>query len=183
MSLAIVVILTATIVPGVVSKMRDGRRSAISQTLLAISQGIAEYRKAVTRYPPTLSVLTNPPVAGVTTDACGGANVLSVGNANNWRGPYLSRDMLATGLRIGDALIDNSLRRVTSGTAAYLLIDISGVETLIATDLESEYDGSPANATAGTIRYTTSALPAPSTIGAAGAGMMNVSYSIPIAGC
>lgn len=182
-SLAIMAILSAAIVPGIVGKMRDSRRSALSQTLLAISQGIAEYRKAVTRYPPTLTVLTEAPVAGVTTDACLGVNYLSVGNANNWRGPYLSREMLSTGLRMADGVIQNQLRRVTSGTAAYLLIDVSGVESEVATDLESEFDGSPANATAGTIRYTTSALPSPATVGAAGGGMVNLSYSIPIAGC
>lgn len=182
-SIAIIAIMSATIIPGVVGKMRDGRRSALSQTFLALSQGVAEYRKAVTRYPPTLTVLTVAPVAGVTTDACLGVNYLSVGNANNWRGPYVSREMLASGLRIGDGLIQNQLRRVASGTAAYLLIDASGVETQIATDLEAEFDGTPADATAGTIRYTTNALPAPATVGAAPAGTMNVSYSIPIAGC
>lgn len=182
-SLAIIAIMAATIVPGIVGKMRDARRSALSQTLLAISQGVGEYRKAVTRYPPNLTVLTVAPVAGVTTDACGGANYLSVGNANNWRGPYLSREMLATGLRMADGVIQNPLRRVASGTAAYLLIDVSGIETIVATDLEDEFDGSPANATLGTIRYTTLALPAPSTVGAATAGTVNLSYSIPIAGC
>lgn len=182
-SLAIIAIMTATIVPGIVGKMRDARRSALSQTLLAISQGAAEYRKAVTRYPPTLTVLTVAPVAGVTTDACGGSNYLSVGNANNWRGPYLSREMLANGLRMADGVIQNPLRRVASGTAAYLLIDVSGVETIVATDLEDEFDGSPVNAAAGTIRYTTLALPAPSTVGAANPGTVNLSYSIPIAGC
>ena len=181
-ALAIMAVLSAVIFPMLSSKMRDARRAALSQSLLAISQAAAEYRKAVTRYPPNLSALTNAPIAGVTTDACGGTNYLSAINAANWRGPYLSREMVSTGLQMADGKVESALRRVASGTAAYLLIDVSGVETEVATAMEAEYDGN-ANPSAGTIRYTTSALPAPSTVPAANPGTVNLSYAIPISGC
>lgn len=183
MALAITAVLAAVLIPAIIGKVQDARRSALSQTLFALSQGIAEYRKAVTRYPPTLTVLTTPPIAGVTTDLCGGSNYVSQANVNNWRGPYVSRELLSGGVSMADGVIQNTLRRATSGTSVFLLIDVVGVETRTATDLESDLDGAVSDATAGTIRFTTLALPSPSTVGAAHPGTVTLSYSIPIAGC
>lgn len=181
-ALAIIATLTAVLLPMLSSKVRDARRSALSQSLLAISQGVAEYRKAVTRYPPTLSVLTVAPTANVTTSSCGGSDVLTAINVANWRGPYLSREMISSGLQMADAVVQNALRRVTTNSSTYLLIDVAGVETQVAIDMEAEYDGN-ADPTDGTIRYTTAALPAPSTVPAAPNGTQNLSYAIPISGC
>lgn len=181
--LAIIAVLTAVAFPMLMTKVQDARRAALSQSLLAITQAVAEYRKAVTRYPPTLTVLTQPPVAGSTTDACGGTNYLSAINAANWRGPYVSREMLTTGLPMSDGVIQNALRRVATSSTTALLIDVAAVESRVVTDMESDLDGSPADPTDGTIRYTTSALPSPSTVPAAPAGTYNLSYSIPISGC
>lgn len=190
-ALAILAILTAAIVPMLMSKVEDARRAALSQSLLAISQGVAEYRKAVTRYPPTLTVLTVAPTTG-TTDACGPANFVSAINAANWRGPYLSREMVATGLKMADGTVQNALRRLAGPPPtfipAYLLIDVAGVETDVAIAMEAEYDGN-ADPTAGTIRYTTATLPPPPSfpslpaVPVPPAGTVNLSYAIPISGC
>lgn len=186
-ALAILAVLTAALVPMLMSKVRDARRAALSQSLLAISQGVAEYRKAVTRYPPTLTVLTVAPTTG-TTDACGPANFVSAINAANWRGPYLSREMVASGLKMADGTVQNALRRIVSGPSTYLLIDVAGVETDVAIAMEAEYDGNtdPVN---GTIRYTTATLPPPPSfpslpaVPVPPAGTVNLSYAIPISGC
>lgn len=172
-ALAITALLSAVLIPAIIGKVQDARRSALSQTLFALSQGIAEYRKAVTRYPPTLTVLTTVPVAGVTTDLCGGTNYLSQANVNNWRGPYVSREMLTSGVSMADGVIQNTLTRATSSTSVYLLINATGVERRTATDLESDLDGGAVDSTAGTVRYS----------GATGASTVTVSYSIPISGC
>jgi len=173
-ALAIAALLSAVLIPAIIGKVQDARRSALSQTLFALSQGIAEYRKAVTRYPPTLTVITTPPIAGVTTDLCGGSNFLSQANVNNWRGPYVSRELLSSGVSMADGVIQNTLRRATSSTSVYLLMDVVGVERRTATDLESDLDGAVSDSTAGTIRFTSAAAPP---------GTVNLSYSIPIAGC
>ncbi|MEX1186501.1 MAG: prepilin-type N-terminal cleavage/methylation domain-containing protein [Gemmatimonadaceae bacterium] len=176
--LAIVAILAAVITPQVIGRIRESRQSALSQTFFGLSQGIAEYKKAVARYPSYLTLLTTTPVLNTATDACG--NLLSQANIVNWRGPYVSRQLLSGGIPMGDAHIQNALRRVTSGSSVFLLMDAANVDTLIAIGLEAEFDGTPANAAGGTIQYTTAAVgPLP----AAPPKTVNLSYSIPIAGC
>lgn len=183
--LAIVAFLSAIVVPQIVGRIRESRQSALSQTFFGLSQGIAEYRKAVTRYPYQLILLTQVPVLldPAAKDACG--NDLNASHINNWRGPYVSRQLLSTGIAMGDAHIQNQLRRITVGPAVFLLIDAAGIDTTIAVGLENEFDGTSVDpATTGTIRYQTAALPAPSTVTTAAlAGTVNLSYSIPIAGC
>lgn len=166
-ALAILAVLTAVLLPALNSKMRDSRTTAIATTLQGLSQGIAEYKKAVTRYPNTLQLLTTPPTAS-SLDACG--NTITTWAL--WRGPYVSREMLAAGTQMGDGSILNQLRRVTAGSSTYLMIDVNGVETQSANDLEASFDGSAAPAaTTGTIRTAVSGT------------TTNVSYSIPINGC
>lgn len=168
--LAIVGIMAGILVPALLGRVRDSRRSALSQTLFALSQGIAEYRKAVTRYPSHLTLLTTQPELGVSTDACG--NLLNAASINNWRGPYVSREILPAGIPLGDGLIENALTRETVGTSTYLLMNVTSVDRQIATDLEADLDGTPEDSTGGTVRFaaTTPAL-------------VTLSYSIPIAGC
>ena len=184
-ALAIVAVLSAIVVPEIVGRIRESRQSALSQTFFGLSQGIAEYRKAVTRYPYQLILLTEAPVLldPAAKDACG--NNLNASHINNWRGPYVSRQLLGTGIAMGDAHIQNQLRRITVGSSVFLLIDAAGIDTTIAVGLENEFDGTSVNpTTTGTIRYQTTALPAPSTVTtAAPGGMVNLSYSIPISGC
>jgi prepilin-type N-terminal cleavage/methylation domain-containing protein len=168
-SLAIVAILTGIVVPQITGRIRESRRSALAQTLFGLTQGIAEYKKAVTRYPSRLSLLTAAPVAGSSQDACGA--VLSATNANNWRGPYVSRQLLATGIPMGDGNISDVLQHVP-GPPTYLLINTTNVDEEIALLLEAELDGGVASSTAGTIRYTTPAQ-----------GQVTLSYALPISGC
>ena len=171
-SLAIVAVLSAIVVPEIMGRIRESRRSALSQTLFGLSQGIAEYKKAVTRYPFKLSLLTTAPVAATDKDACG--VVLSSTNANNWRGPYVSRQLLATGIPMADGNISDTLQRIV-GPPTYLLINVTKVDTEIALLLEAELDAPPPavpNPATGTIRYTTPV-----------GGQVTLSYSIPISGC
>lgn len=186
-ALAIVAVLSAIVIPEIIGRIRESRQSALSQTFFGLSQGIAEYRKAVTRYPYQLKLLTQAPVHlssdSASKDVCG--NNLNPSHINNWRGPYVSRQLLETGVKMGDGHIQNQLRRIQVGNSFFLQIDASGIDTTIAVGLEDEFDGTSLNpTTTGTIRYQTGALPLPSTVTTgAPAGMVNLSYSIPISGC
>lgn len=167
-ALGIMAVLTAVLVPALSSKARDGRTAAIAQTLQGLAQGIAEYKKATTRYPSTLQLLTTAPVAG-SLDACGNSTTTFI----LWRGPYVSREMLSTGTPMGDGQILNALTRVTSGTQAFLQIKVTGVETKTADDLETLLDGTTTSpATTGTLRQA-----------AGGPGVADISYTFPINGC
>lgn len=177
-AITIIAVLTAVLLPALANKLRDSRTTAISQTLLGLSQGIAEFKRATTRYPQHLSYLTAT-VTSANTDICG--NILSTTPSSLWRGPYASRDLSSgAGIAMGDATIEDLLARVVSGSSTWLVIDVHDVESTTTSDLESELDGSPADANNGTIRWQSTAVGASP---AADAGTFNVRYAIPINSC
>src|SRR5258708_30319334 len=96
-------------------------------------------------------------------------------NVALWRGPYASRTISASGLQIGGVTIQNTLRRV-AGPPVFLMIDVGGVDTKVADELEAELDAGAADGTTRTIRYTAAAVGG---LPAAPTGTYNVSYAIP----
>ncbi len=191
-ALAIIAVLAAVMIPALNSKLRDSRQSAIAQTLNGIALGMAEYKKAMGRYPGQLNLLADNPVAS-SRDVCGALTAAS--STALWRGPYISRDFSTNGMPMGDGRILSPVRRSpvtvsSSGTIAFVLIDVTGVETDIATDLENLFDG-VTDVAAGTIRYTSSTIPAQGTgnptpaIAASTPGTVTVTFAVPInaSGC
>ena len=176
--LALIAIMSAAVIPALMGRVRDAQTSALGQSLFSLSQAIFEYRKAVTSYPGQLVLLATKP-QGTNTDLCG--NQIGNGNANSWRGPYVSRELVSGGVGIGDAQIGNTLRRTPAAPAlpSTLYIDVTMVDTLTAVDLEARFDGD-ANPATGSIRYTTLAVPP---IPAAAPGTVTLSYAMPVNGC
>jgi hypothetical protein len=164
------------VIPVVFSQIRASQVAALSQTYAGLSQGIAEFKRATTRYPLLLSSLSAPPTA-TDDDICG--NDLTAANAAMWRGPYTSRQITTNGVLIGEYTIRNTLRRV-AGTPVMLMIDAGAVSSDIVADLEAQLDAGAADGSTGTIRYTTGAVGG---LGAAPAGTFNLSYAIPINSC
>ena len=190
-ALAIIAVLGAVLLPALNGKLRESRTSAISQSLNGISLGMAEYKKAMGRYPGQLTMLTTTPTTSQ-TDICG--NTVPSTSTALWRGPYISREFIGGGIPMGDGLIYSGVRRLpttvtsTPPNIVYALIDVGGVELTTASDLDTQLDGGD-GAFAGTIRWTASNL-GPQT----GAGvnqtivvpavtatnLANVTYAIPI---
>jgi prepilin-type N-terminal cleavage/methylation domain-containing protein len=182
-ALVIIAIMAAVIYPTVASNMRDSRSTALAQTFSGLSQGIAEYKRAITRYPGSLLLLTTAPVAA-DPDICGNNTTATL--AALWRGPYASRLITTDGLSIGDATMPTGLRRVQVGSNFFLMIDAPAVETEVADALEALYDAGTPNAGTGTIRSQTGGIaltPTSAAIAAAPTGTINVSYAIPINSC
>lgn len=175
--------MSAAVIPALMGRIRDAQTSATAQTLAALSAAIFEYRKAVTSYPQQLIHLAQRPL-DTSQDACNAA--IGAANAANWRGPYISRELVAGGINIGDATISNTLRRVPvvgPPASVTLFIDVVGADSLSVLDIEAQFDGLPltvASPTTGTIRYTKAAIGA---IPAAPTHTYNMSYGIPITGC
>lgn len=176
-AIILIAMMSAAVIPALMGRIRDAQTSALSQTLFSLSLAIFEYRKAVTVYPPQLLYLAQKPASTV-TDACG-VTPIGVPNSNNWRGPYVSRELVAGGIGIGDAVIDNALRRV-AGPPVVLFIDVASVDSVAALDIDQQFDGATNTPTTGTIRYTKLAVGA---VGAATSGFLNLSYGLPITGC
>lgn len=178
-AVALMAIVSAVLIPALMGRIRDARTSALGQTLFSLSLAVFEYKKNVTVYPPRLIYLSQKPASTV-KDVCGAAQ-LGATNANNWRGPYVTRELVTNGINIGDALVADSIRVETPIAPARLYIDVAGVDTLTAVDLERQFDGTPENPATGTLRYQKAATqPA---VPAAPAGQVNVSYSIPVTSC
>lgn len=175
-AIILIAAMSAAVIPALMGRIRDAQTAAISQTVFALSQAVFEYRKAVTLYPPALRYLAVKPIAS-TTDACGTA--IGTSNANNWRGPYVSRELVAGGINIGDAAISDTLRRVVEGTSTYLFIDVAAVDSLSVVDIERQFDAT-FNGTTGTVRFQKGAI---GTIPGAPNGTLNMRYGIPITGC
>jgi prepilin-type N-terminal cleavage/methylation domain-containing protein len=175
-AIIILALMSAAIIPALMGRIRDAQSSALAQTLFSLSQAVFEYRKAVTVNPSQLTLLAGKPT-GADLDACGAP--IGATNANNWRGPYISRELLSTGVGIGDARIENTLRRVP-GPPTILFIDVEFVDSLAAVDIDLQYDGGAGTPTTGTVRWTKAVVPP---LLAAPAGMVNLSYGIPINGC
>ena len=175
-AVAIIAVVTATVIPVVFSKIRASQASAFSQTFVGLSQGLAEFKRATTRYPALLSYLSTQPAA-TDNDICG--NDILAANVALWRGPYASRIVTTGGIVVGDYTIENTLRRV-AGTPILLLIDAGAVKTEVVDDLEDQLDSGANDGTTGTIRYVTTAV---GSLPAAPAGTYNLSYAIPINSC
>jgi prepilin-type N-terminal cleavage/methylation domain-containing protein len=175
-AVAIMAIVSAMVVPALYSKLRSSQTAALSQTYLGLSQGIAEFKRATTRYPLLLSSLTALPVA-TDDDICG--NDITALNVALWRGPYASRTITAAGVLINDVTIRTTLRRV-AGPPIFLMIDAPAVEDAVVNELEAQLDAGAADGTTGTIRFSTGVVGA---MPASPAGTSNLSYAIPINSC
>ena len=183
----ILALMSAAIIPALMGRIRDAQSSALSQTLFSLSLAIFEYRKAVSVNPEQLIQLAAKPSA-TDNDAC--SNDITAANVNNWRGPYVSRELLSGGIGIGDAKISNILARQAAAPTT-LFIDVEFVDAQAAIDIDRAYDGQTDTPTTGTVRYQTAALVRSSpafttpaiTYPAAPTGMVTLSYGIPITGC
>jgi prepilin-type N-terminal cleavage/methylation domain-containing protein len=175
-AITIVAVVAATVIPVVFSRIRASQVSAFSQTFAGLSQGIAEFKRATTRYPALLSYLSAQPIA-TDNDICG--NDILAANVALWRGPYASRIITAGGIVVGDYTIENSLRRV-AGTPILIMIDVGSVRTEVVDDLEDQLDAGGNDGSTGTIRYVTTAI---GSLPGAAAGTYNLSYAIPVNSC
>jgi prepilin-type N-terminal cleavage/methylation domain-containing protein len=174
-ALTIMTVASAIVVPMMFSRIQAAKVKAFADTFSSLSQGIAQFKAATTKYPLLLSSLSSPP-ATTDDDICA-ADLLT--NAALWRGPYTSRPVRSTGLIIGDYTILNQMRRVV-GTPTLLFMDVGSVPTSVVDDLEELIDAGAADGATGTIWYTNSAV---GSLLAAASGTYNLSYAIPINGC
>ena len=168
--LVILGLLAALVVVPMARRVSTGQAAALASDLHAVGNAILAFRQDVRRYPLRLTQLTSPPGPG-SLDLCG--RVISAPFRAGWRGPYLDRAVGPAGLRAGDAVLLDSLRRVPAGTGAdaLLLVVAVGVDSLVALEVERAFDGD-GNFAAGAVRWS----PAPAEQG-------RLEFGIPIRGC
>ena len=175
-TIAIIAALSVVTIPAVMNKLTEARAAALAETLDGINETVQNYRGNVGRYPRALSQLSAKHATGG-KEVCAGT-VPDV-NINQWRGPYTSRTFTATGTKIGDATVKDTLRRVpadaSSSPYGVAYVDVLEVDSIMAFHLETSFDGTPLDYAAGTITWVRAAPPA----GPVG----TLSFAIPVRGC
>ncbi|HXT18160.1 MAG TPA: prepilin-type N-terminal cleavage/methylation domain-containing protein [Gemmatimonadaceae bacterium] len=99
-TVSLVAILAAVVVPAIAGQIRKGDQSRIGNDMLAIRGGVEQFLSDVRRYPSDVTQLVTPitttqsPLTGTGLGTYGKPDTL------RWRGPYLSKDaasILGTG--------------------------------------------------------------------------------------
>jgi type II secretory pathway pseudopilin PulG len=149
-SLILVALVFAVMLPTVTRRISDGEASSISSTLDALRQGVLEYRADVRRYPTHLRYLTAAP--GSAVDICN--QTVPSSFLSGWKGPYVNRTITTGGLVVGDMTVLDSIGRTTftSSTTGDLSIRVQDVDSVAARRIEREQDATP-DFSAGAIRW------------------------------
>ena len=152
-TVAIVSVLAAIVVPTVTSQIARGDETKFQTTITNIRTGITAFTSDTRRYPRRISHLFNP-ITGQ-NDLSGTAFGATV--AGRWRGPYVSGaltigDSLEMSLAfMRDSLVDSNL---VSGTSGYIIASLMGVTTqATAARLDTLIDAGNGN-DAGVLQWT-----------------------------
>lgn len=168
-AVAIMVMIAATVTPSVIGALDRTRQDRGAASLTALDSAITRFRTTVGVYPRKLSYLSTQIVSS-DTNSCGAT--FGATNAGRWAngGPFISRVIPATGMRVFIGKAQNNMVRTSVSGAVTLTIKVDSVrqEDYEALEAMIDTDGS---ASAGTIRWT----------GAGGIGVMD--YVRSSAGC
>jgi prepilin-type N-terminal cleavage/methylation domain-containing protein len=147
-TIAIVSVLAAIVVPTVTSQIGKGDESRFQSTIGSVRTGITAFVSDTRRFPSAVSQLFNP-ITAVQTDLFGSAYGANI--ASRWRGPYGSGAMplggtLSMGLAfMQDALVDSVLTGMPTSVIATL--DVTQFTTLApAARLDTLVDAGNGNA-------------------------------------
>lgn len=174
-SVAVIAILTAVLVPAVASNIGRARVHSAQESLEAVTEAILSFREDVGTgggtigYPAGLGQLVAP-IANPAANLCG--SDYNGGQEGRWDGPYLNRAIPAAGLPIGIGTVATTFGVVAAaGGIDYLTIDVVNVVDEDAIALDGTVDDAD-GAAAGTVRWTI-----------AGSGLVTVSWLLPFPDC
>ena len=167
-TIAIIAILVATLIPQFNSYLEKGRVAKLEETLVTLTGALRDFDRNTGQYPKTLFPLVR---AAALSDAniCGTSFTAAV--VNSWRGPYLMADVTASGIPVEAETISTILARsptsALSSQAGELLITVGNASAATATAVQLDVDGD-GDFTKGPIRWN---------------AVSGMTYSLPIAGC
>jgi prepilin-type N-terminal cleavage/methylation domain-containing protein len=158
-TLAIIAVMVAVMLPALAGRIQESNSSNLSQNLKTINDALQKYRENVGYYPDQLVLLTTRPATS-NTDACGAT--LSSTDVALWQGPYLSLNVTTNGIQSGEATIRNALTRTPTTTSSSTVMDgtlsifADAVTTSVANDVEAAFDAGTADFGAGSIQFNSS---------------------------
>lgn len=145
-AVTIIAVLTAVLVPSIMHRIKTANATALRDQLLNLNTAIYQFRQDVGKYPSALSQLTTP-ITTSDQNSCYGATTSLFGSTevSNWKGPYLSYPVSASGIQSADgAVINSSLTRSPLGTTTSqngsIIISVDNVERDVAWKVDSLVD-------------------------------------------
>src|SRR3954466_4777723 len=91
-TIAIIAVLAAVVVPSIGSQLKTGDESRVQQDLSNIRSGVEQFLADVRRYPASVTQLNTLITTGQSAITGG---VYTSGQVARWRGPYLVKDPTA----------------------------------------------------------------------------------------
>jgi prepilin-type N-terminal cleavage/methylation domain-containing protein len=141
-TVAIVAVLAAAVVPTVVNQMSKGETGAVISDVNALSTGVTQFVTDTRHYPKSIRQL-NVDTAVQAADPDLMAGTLGAAGANAWRGPYLSTtqdllsfyDMAGLGIRVSEDFVApvagngyHIAMTLTKGGGAFTMADIAKID-------------------------------------------------------
>ena len=152
-TLAIIAILAAVLLPALNNQISKGESGRVVQDLGAVQTAVNGFVSDVRRYPRTPAQLTTKPL---TTDLdINGAAYNTL--ATKWKGPYLSKVASSTGM---GGSISPSFVSLADGGSNYLTVVLTGIPTADFNSLDEILDEGNTGLTTGSLRQ----VPASTTI-------------------
>jgi prepilin-type N-terminal cleavage/methylation domain-containing protein len=150
MSLTLIAVLTAVVVPTVRGRLQDGYEDALVSEFTNLASAVNAYRQDVGKFPPQLNYLNRLPTNP--TDFCG--RLLLPADTLKWRGPYVSRiiSTAASYTVFQKDTVQNLLTRPGSNSSIIQIV-INGADTATARNVDLKIDGA-VNKTAGTMLWS-----------------------------
>ena len=146
---AIVVVLAATVIPTVISKLAASRAGALVTEVSGLNAALQAFRKDVGDYPRFLSYLTTMPGSNAETYCSTGSPPFGTlvlflqPQIAAWNGPYSTRSISGDYTTPDANTIENQMNYTapSGGTPAYLIIKINVIPSDVAQDVEDMIDG------------------------------------------
>nr|MBA3466044.1 prepilin-type N-terminal cleavage/methylation domain-containing protein [Gemmatimonadaceae bacterium] len=152
-TLAIIAILAAVLLPALNSQVGKGESGRVVSDLGAIQSAVNGFVADVHRYPRTPAQLTTKPLTTDLDINSAAYNTL----ANKWKGPYLSKVASSTGM---GGSISPSFVSLADGGSNYLTVVLTGIPTADFNSLDEILDEGNTGLTTGSLRQ----VPASTTI-------------------
>jgi prepilin-type N-terminal cleavage/methylation domain-containing protein len=149
-TIAILAILAAVLLPAVNSQLSKGDTSRLSTDLTSLQSGAQSFVTDVHKYPANIGELTAAITSG-SVDINGDA--IPVSYLTRWKGPYINRDNFSN---TAGGTFASDFSKVTSNGLDFLAATVNGVNATDFANIENVIDegsASSTSSTAGNIRY------------------------------
>lgn len=153
-TLAILGILVAVLVPTVTQQVRKADVNAVSSDLTNLRGGVEAFLADVRRYPASLAdLVVGDSVGNDISDV-----VIPTGLKNAWNGPYIDKIDVVNGMPTGfGGQISPAFSTTSAEGNSYLTISVTGVAESDFADVDEVIDGGTANSSTGRLRWAAAA--------------------------